>query len=167
VPAQITQRGDVSLSAAEEMLVNAEHARANGAAPLRLPPHQEIDEPTLHRGAADPLSLPQPAAADPIEMLQINASAERLGGALVRQNSGKTLPESAPAFKALPLVRFQLQYGLAGAPAFMPWLAQPSGFQAQADAAAMWAGSRPAMPRRDLYLSRFFLNACNLVSRQT
>ena len=58
---------------------------------------QEVLEPALHRGPADPFPSAQAAAIDSVVVRHKYAAAERLGGPLARQDAGEPLPERAPA----------------------------------------------------------------------
>ncbi len=72
------------MPAGEEVLVNTEHPRASRRTTLGGAQSQEILEPALHRGAADPLPLSQTAPADPVPVALEHTAAERFGGPLAR-----------------------------------------------------------------------------------
>jgi hypothetical protein len=100
------------VAACEEVLVNAEDLRAGCAAVFgRLAP-QEILRPAFDGGTPDFFALAQPAAADPVPVLEKDAAPEWLGRALPRQDSRKTLPATATALTSQPLARFQFHHAV-------------------------------------------------------
>ncbi|HRT59256.1 MAG TPA: hypothetical protein P5038_21725, partial [Candidatus Paceibacterota bacterium] len=62
---------------------------------------------------------------------------------------------------------FDLQDAVPQSPALVARLAHPLVFGPETIAPAMRAGFRPGMPGRNPHHPRDFLDACNLVSRQT
>jgi hypothetical protein len=164
---QIAEGGRVSILPREEMLIDAEHAGARGAAPFGELAVQEILEPALDRGTAYVLSLAQTAAVHAVIMRHEDATAERLRRPFPRQNPGKALPKAPAAVFAPEFAGFQFQDAMPQPQALVPRLAHPLIFEPQPIALAVRTRSRPDMPGRDPDLPRHFFNACNLVSRQT
>jgi hypothetical protein len=95
-----------------------------------------------------------------------NAAAERLGGALARQDAREALPKRAAAIPAPELARLQFQHAMPQSPTLVPRLPDAFIFDAQTAAVAVRAGFRPGMPGRNPDLPRDLFDACNLKSRQ-
>ena len=109
MPSQVAKGGGVAVAPCKEVLINAQHLWAGGPIAFGRQALEEILEPALDSSAADAFPLSQPAAADAVPVAEEYTTAERFGGALPRQNAGKTLPEAAAAFLATPLAALQFQ----------------------------------------------------------
>src|SRR5579859_3911643 len=148
------------------MLVDAEHLGTGVGAAFGGAQAEEIVKPALHGGAANGLSLRQPAAADAVPMLQRDPAPERLSGPPARQNPWKSLPKAAATLVTPPLASLQFQLAVADSPALMPESPHPPVLQPQVLPATVRTGLRPGIPGRNPHSSGTLLDACNLVSRQ-
>src|SRR5579863_5732842 len=105
--------------AREEVFIDAQHGRTQGALTFAAAQLEEVVEPTFDGGAADPLPFAQTAAADTVPVLQRDATPEWFGGSFPGQNSGKSLPESAIAILTTPFVSLQFHPNMPHAPTFV------------------------------------------------
>jgi hypothetical protein len=113
------------------MLIDAQHAGADGAAPLGQLAAQVVLEPALDGSAADVFSPPQAAAVHPIIVRPEHTAPERLGRLLARQDAGEALSERTAAIPAQEFRGPQLQYAMAQHPSFVPRLAHAFLFDAE------------------------------------
>ena len=77
---EIAEGSREALAAAEEMLVDAEYARAYGVGALGHHTTQAVLKPTLHGRRTDPLPLADAAAANAVPVVEKDLPAQRLAG---------------------------------------------------------------------------------------
>lgn len=123
---QIAECRRITMTAAEEVLINAEDYRPFDADPLAAQVAQPVDKPALDGGAGDALARRQTAARNAIVVSLTHCAAAWFGGTHARQNAGKPLPERPAAATAQPFPGFQFEQSMTQAPVFMPQTSPPA-----------------------------------------
>ena len=106
---QITEGSGETLSASEEVLIDAENGWTTRRMPFFELAFETLAKVALHGGGADLFPAAQAAAVDAVEVLLIDRLLVGFAGPLAGKNAGESLTEVSPTVAAEPLRDLQFQ----------------------------------------------------------
>lgn len=166
VRSEVAEGGSVAVPAGEEMLIDAEHGRTNGIAPLIEGQLEKAQKPALHGRAGDAFALGQTAAADAVKVPAVDAFAIGLCSAMAGLDTRKALPEPAATAETLELPGNQFKHGGTFTPVLVAERSQPFVARTKRSSFTVGAANLTCEYSANPIDSRDFSDFCNLVAGQ-